>query len=525
MQSDTTNVIPFPATAPAPAKLAAEPIDLLAKGDPKKSLTAGQHAYNFYREIEQHSQLGRDKAGQPYIIPPGEMTAMRLDAAFEGFLRRRWADQHRSIPGPQFYKNVIAQFWAEARSRPMTEMGSRVASINRGTSDETIGLHLGPSKGFIRIDREGWKHTTRSQMRFLSSPHMYPLELPRKGGDIRDLRRLLPQSSDDQFILIIAWLLSALRPGFPCPALLLAGPAGSGKSTTQKLLTSLIDPGPPAVANWASERDSAVTMANRWVVGIDNFDSFPKKMSNFLCSVVTGTAYDCRKLFADLDLISIELQRPLLLNGIDPTIEHDLATRSLTISYRQATAYRPFADVLKEFNDAQPRLLGCLLSGVQAGLSGLRRGDCESHRMADFMAFARAAGEGMGWWSAEDFHKAYAKSHQLGGRLVRSVKEHEPLWRALREIADRHGRWRGSGTALLKELRRIPGAPAPPAANALAQSLNKLVGQTDQFGLRLSGKCDDSGKMIWLLERQFTGAEIASEQAQFRYGSEEAPHE
>jgi hypothetical protein len=31
--------------------------------------------------------------------------------------------------------------------------------------------------------------------------------------------------------------------------------------------------------------------------------------------------------------------------------------------------------------------------------------------------------------------------------------------------------------------------------------------------------------MIWLLERQFTGAEIASEQAQFRYGSEEAPHE
>ena len=54
---------------------------------------------------------------------------------------------------------------------------------------------------------------------------------------------LLPNCpSRNDFVLIVAWLLAALRPLGPYPLLAISGEQGSAKTVLSKLLKALIDP-------------------------------------------------------------------------------------------------------------------------------------------------------------------------------------------------------------------------------------------------------------------------------------------
>ena len=50
----------------------------------------------------------------------------------------------------------------------------------------------------------------------------------------------LPSRND--FVLIVAWLLAALRPRGPYPLLAISGEQGSAKTVLCKLLKALVDP-------------------------------------------------------------------------------------------------------------------------------------------------------------------------------------------------------------------------------------------------------------------------------------------
>ena len=65
--------------------------------------------------------------------------------------------------------------------------------------------------------------------------------LPRsKGGSLADLRRFINVGSDADFILIVAWLVSALHPSGPYPVLALNGEHGStgGMAKRRELRTT-----------------------------------------------------------------------------------------------------------------------------------------------------------------------------------------------------------------------------------------------------------------------------------------------
>src|SRR5215471_6433103 len=68
------------------------------------------------------------------------------------------------------------------------------------------------------------------RFRFRRPPGLLPLPTPQRGGSIMALQSLLNLDSYDDFILIIAWLLAALRPIGPYPLLALAGEQGSAKT-------------------------------------------------------------------------------------------------------------------------------------------------------------------------------------------------------------------------------------------------------------------------------------------------------
>ena len=94
----------------------------------------------------------------------------------------------------------------------------------------------------VDIGPDGWRVIESPPVRFRRPPGLLPLPLPERGGSIEALNSFLNLPSRNDFVLIIAWLLAALRSRGPYPPLAISGEQGSAKTVLSKLLKALIDP-------------------------------------------------------------------------------------------------------------------------------------------------------------------------------------------------------------------------------------------------------------------------------------------
>ena len=81
----------------------------------------------------------------------------------------------------------------------------------------------------VVIGPEGWRVIGCPPVRFRRSPGMLPLPVPERGGSIEALRSFLNLSNPNDFVLVVAWLLAALRSSGPYPLLAISGEQGSTK--------------------------------------------------------------------------------------------------------------------------------------------------------------------------------------------------------------------------------------------------------------------------------------------------------
>ena len=89
---------------------------------------------------------------------------------------------------------------------------------------------------------------------------MQPIAYLKYEGKIEVLEKFLNVDSMNEFILIVGWLIGAMQPNGPFPILLLQGEQGSAKSTTARLLRSIIDPSTVALRTLPrSERDLIIS--------------------------------------------------------------------------------------------------------------------------------------------------------------------------------------------------------------------------------------------------------------------------
>ena len=160
---------------------------------------------------------------------------------------------------------------------------------------------------------------------------MQPLPLPLRGGSIETLAPFLNLASDNDFVLVVAWLFGALRAGGPFPVLAIAGEQGSAKTVLSKLLRALIDPNvAPVRALPRDERELFIAAGNGHVLAFDNLSGLPHWLSDALCRLASGGAFSTRRLFSDQDEILFAAARPIILNGIEEVITRpDLADRAI----------------------------------------------------------------------------------------------------------------------------------------------------------------------------------------------------
>jgi hypothetical protein len=133
-------------------------------------------------------------------------------------------------------------------------------------------------------------------------------------------------------------------------------------------------------------------------------------MSDAICRLSTGGGFSTRELYEDDEEALFEVQRPIILNGIDEIAKrHDLLDRSLILDTPAITPdqRRDENSLAAAFECARPRILGALLNAVSCALRNRETTKLkELPRMADFAIWATAAEPALGLQPGE-FMDAY----------------------------------------------------------------------------------------------------------------------
>ena len=307
----------------------------------------------------------------------------------------------------------------------------------------------------IEITATGWRLVDNSSVRFCRPDGMGPLPLPEKGGSIDDLRQFLNVRDDNDFVMIVAWLLAAFRPRGPYAVLAVSGAHGSAKSSLCKLLRSLVDPNVSLVRSIPSNaRDLFITAERGHVVPFDNISNLSNSISDVLCQLATGAGYVTRRLRTNSEQVFFEVSRPIILNGIGGFIDRsDLADRALFVSLPPISSYRPEDELRDEFDAAQPRILGALLDAVAWGLRKLPDVCLDSRwRMADFAKFALAC-EGA-FRTPGAFAAAYLVNRE---QAIAELLDADPIADAVVELMTAKTTWQGTAAQLLDVLAKLAG--------------------------------------------------------------------
>ena len=363
------------------------------------------------------------------------------------WLRRRYYEQTGEALGGEAIRSMLDQLEARAQF----DAPERTIHVRSAEHDGRIYLDLADKEWrAVEIGADGWRIIGSPPVRFRRAAGMLPLPVPQKGGPIDALARFLNLPATNEFVLVVAWLLAALRPNGPYPILAVAGEQGSAKTALTKFLRALVDPNSaPTRALPREERDLMIAANNGHVLAYDNLSRLPSWLSDALCRLASGGGFGLRQLFTDENEILFHAIRPAILNGIEDVVcRADLTDRAvfLTLEPISDDRRRSEKELWREFENARPSILGALLDGAVHGLRKLPDIRLEKlPRMADFALWGSACETA--FWPPGTFMRAYDANREAA---IAGIIEADPVATFVREIMAERSTWAGRASDLLR---------------------------------------------------------------------------
>lgn len=402
---------------------------------------------------------------------------------FKQYLRRLYYTEYEAAANGQAVTDALGVLAAKA-----TFDGDEVPVHYRVAGDaNAIYLDLGDADWrAVQITREGWTVLDRHPVRFWRTGAMAALPIPKPGGELNLLRPFVNVANEDDWRLVVGWLLASARPGFPYPILVEHGEQGSAKSTTTKVLRSLIDPNRSPLRVAPHDIDDLMVSARvSWIVAYDNISKIPPSLSDALCRLSTGGGLSKRELYTDSDEVLLDAMRPVILNGIEESANRsDLLDRAVIVEMPVIgeDQRQPEEEFWRAFEASRPAIFGGLCDALAGALA--RVGSVQLDRlprMADFARWVTAA-EPTLKWEPGAFISSYTSNR---GEVHELAVEGSPIGSTLVLIADRG--FEGTASDLLAQLKQIAGRDAeqkewPKSARALSGEVARLAPNLRQLG-------------------------------------------
>ena len=299
----------------------------------------------------------------------------------------------------------------------------------------------------VRIDASGWTVVSDPPVRFRRARGMLALPCPEPGGSFDQLRDFV-NVVDDDWPLLLGFVVGCVRPRGPYPVLLVHGEQGSAKTTTVRVVRSLIDPNEaPVRREPRNGQDLIVAARNGAVVAFDNISALPSELSDDLARLATGAGFGARMLYTDADEIVVHVARPIVLNGIEEVATRgDLLDRAVILTLPRIARYLDEDAFWRTFDAAHARLLGAVLDAVSTALARIGETPTPNVRMADFARWVTAAEPALGVEPGA-FVRAYRENRSTAVQLL---LESSPLSAPIRALAAQG--FEGSASQLLATL-------------------------------------------------------------------------
>ncbi|QBR40564.1 hypothetical protein EHF36_07935 [Kerstersia gyiorum] len=311
--------------------------------------------------VQERFHLVHDSSKTPYAVGREDGICSRLqgrafrDAVLSGFFRT-----HSTAVRDAAWREALMTLCAVARDGKPRTVHLRVADL--GEDEHVIDLGE-PDNGRCVILRPGrWEVHAKAPVLFVRPEGMEPLPIPVSGGSIQALWECanIPKNAR---LMVVAWLIEAMRESTPYPGIELVGEQGSGKSFTAKLLRRLIDPnacdlrGAPR-----SVEDIFVSGGVSHVLTFENLTHLHSNIQDALCIASTGGGHARRTLYTDADETVIQMKRPWIVNGISVAItQQDLIDRTLSIDLPVIEARNASTDLWRHFVRHQASIIGAVL--------------------------------------------------------------------------------------------------------------------------------------------------------------------
>jgi hypothetical protein len=455
-------------------------------------------------ELVLDADLFHDDGNQAYAtvqINDHQETYRVRSSQFRIWLQQTYYRLTGTIPSRNAIDDAVNTAEAEARFG-----GKRLNTALRvGKLENNVFVDLcNENWEIVRITPVDWQVIPYSEcpVRFVRADGMLSLPKPVRGGSAESLREFVSLATEDDWTLLLAWMIAAFVPGVPFALLSITGEQGSGKSTVTRMIRSLVDPhnvplkGMPRV-----EEDIIINARNNHIVSYDNLSGISRIMSDAICRLSTGGGIAKRQLYTDGEEVSFSATRPVILNGIDDfASREDLVDRCLPIETKAVHAIRRTEEELwSSFEIARPHIFGSLLDYVSRALS--LKNSTKPHklaRMADFYLIATAA-------LGEAFEKAYWRRRE---QSTQQVIQSSAFAGAIVDFMRDRPYWEGSASELLLQLNLK--APTvlkgysdwPKTASQITKLLNRKAADLRAVGIEFE-KLPKSGTRKLRLSKFF----------------------
>lgn len=330
----------------------------------------------------------------------------------------------------------------------------------------------------VEITVDGWRIVSDPPVKFWRPNGLRPLPTPIRDGSVDELRPLVNIGTDDNWHLLIGYVVGALQPGVRYPILIPTGEHDTAKSTLTRMIRRLIDPHAAELRAPARNADDLmIACRTGWIVAFDNVSQLHDWQSDAFCRISTGGALTKREHYSNADEIILTALQPLIVNGIGDFAEQpDLRSRAIMLELPLIASGKRKGEVelWTKFESVAPRVLGAILSAASSALANRDSVQIQTDvRMADFTRWVTAAEPALGW-APGSFARAYERNRGMIDALA--LESNLVAAEIMALMASRH-EWQGTATELLSLLNqvadeRIQRAPRwPKSAGSLGKAL------------------------------------------------------
>lgn len=348
--------------------------------------------------------FNRTQSGEYYLVPRSSTPRIAWMADAEKlrlFLIRECRAITDSVPAPSAWLAAIDAIKAECAIAPVKEL-----KIRSGVTHGNVWMDLGRDDGYmICLNNERWtlrgSIAENATFAFQRTTSVLPLPQPAQVSladtklTLQKLLKPYVNVSDEDWPLLVGYMVTHLLPGYKMPIMLLTSEAQSGKSTATMAVRYAVEGNSGRGEKLPSKEDDiAVTMSKESMTLYNNVSHIGPELSDFLCQVVDGATYAKRKLRTDSDTVQLTLDASLLMNGITTgKLRSDFKTRSVRLGLVPMTG-APMRDehIDQALREAHPQILGSLLTLAVHALAHIPTQDeaPAGFRMIDYVQVVRS---------------------------------------------------------------------------------------------------------------------------------------